>query len=260
MPVPASTPATSPVTSPVAPPLFVSLRRVIALAAIAGYVEVIGFLDIGGVYPGIMTGNTVELGLTFARGQWPRFLLIGLAVALFFIGGIVASLLKRHLRRPGVELVVAAAVLVAASVVRLRAGAGVPLELPLLGLAMAMQGETVSTFGGVSIQTIVVTNNMVKFSDALVGRYLSGWFGRRPGEKVPSLGEVLLPGLAWLFYGLAAGVGALAAGLRLPLLAPAALLVLVAGDLLLTGQDAPKSEPRPAPSSIAGDAPKRERV
>ncbi|MGI4983298.1 MAG: YoaK family protein [Janthinobacterium lividum] len=237
----APSPAASPAPSPAAPSLFVSLRRVIALAAIAGYVEVIGFLDIGGIYPGIMTGNTVQLGLTFARGQWPRFYLIGFAVALFFLGGIIASFLKRHLRRPAVELVVVALVLVVASVVRLRAGAGVPLELPLLGLAMAMQGETISKFGGMSIQTIVVTNNMVKFSDALVGRYVSGWFGRRQGEVAPALADVLLPGCAWLFYSLAAGAGALAAGaLRLPLLAPAALLVLVACDLLYTGQDAPK--------------------
>lgn len=253
-PSPAASPASS-APSPAAPSLCVSLRRVIALAAIAGYVEVIGFLDIGGIYPGIMTGNTVQLGLTFARGQWPRFDLIGFAVALFFVGGIVASLLKRHLRRPAVELIVVALVLVVASVVRLRAGAGVPLELPLLGLAMAMQGETISKFGGVSIQTIVVTNNMVKFSDALVGRYVSGWFGRRPGETVPSLADVLLPGLAWFFYSLAAGAGALAAGgLRLPLLVPAALLVLVAWDLLSTGQGTPKPVPPPASSPTPSPA------
>jgi uncharacterized membrane protein YoaK (UPF0700 family) len=75
-------------------PLTVSVRRVVSLAAVAGYVEVIGFLDIDGIYPAIMTGNTVQLGLTFARAQWDHFCLIAFAVARFFLGGIIASLIK----------------------------------------------------------------------------------------------------------------------------------------------------------------------
>jgi uncharacterized membrane protein YoaK (UPF0700 family) len=37
---------------------------------------------------------------------------------------------------------------------------------------MAMQGETVSRVDGIPIQTIVVTNNLLKFADGIVGRYL----------------------------------------------------------------------------------------
>jgi uncharacterized membrane protein YoaK (UPF0700 family) len=211
------------------------LRRIAALSAIAGYVEVIGFMDVGGIYPGIMTGNTVQLGLTLAKAQWARFGTIGFAVGMFFIGGIISSLIKRHLRWPPLELMLMAALLLVASAVRLYAPWRTGIELPLLAIAMAMQGETLSRFGGVSLQTIVVTNNMVKFSDALVGRYLS-----RPGltpstAKVPELKEVLMPGLAWLTYSIGAGAGATAASLfRLPLLVPAIMLAFLVGDLALT--------------------------
>jgi uncharacterized membrane protein YoaK (UPF0700 family) len=220
------------------PTLAVSLRRVAALAAVAGYVEVVGFMDVGGIYPGIMTGNTVQLGLTFAKAQWVRLAIVGFAVALFFLGGIISSLIKRNLRRPPLELILMAAILIIASAARLHAPLRVAVELPLLALAMAMQGETISTFGGVSLQTIVVTNNMVKFSDALVGRYLPAREAKQ-SHKVPELREVLMPGLAWLSYSVGAGAGASAAALlQLPLLVPAVILVFIAGDLLASAREA----------------------
>lgn len=220
--------------------LVVLLRRVAGLSAIAGYVEVIGFKDFGGIYPGIMTGNTVQLGLTLAKEQWARFGTIGFAVGLFFIGGMISSLVRWHARRPPLELVLMAGLLIVAGAVRLLHPAQPMFELPLLALAMAMQGETISRFGGVSLQTIVVTNNMVKFSDALVGRYLIPATRRPPAAgqaaaKRPELKEVLMPGLAWLSYSIGAGAGAVLTDLfRFPLAVPAVLLVLIVCDLMST--------------------------
>jgi len=226
-----------PVAIPQAPEatrtLAVSIRRVIVLSAVAGYIEVIGYMDFGGIYPGIMTGNTVQLGFNLAKLQWTRFGLIAYAVGLFFLGGIVASLIKRHLRHPPLEFLLMAGALVIAGLIRLHVSSRIPFELPILALAMAMQGETLAKFGGVSIQTIVVTNNMVKFSDALVGRFLS----RRPhtgeADARPPLKEVLMPGLAWLSYSIGAGAGSTAAEwMRLPLLVPAFVLVVLVAGLL----------------------------
>ncbi len=212
------------------PPLPVLARRVVALTIVCGIVEVIGYMDVGHIYPAIMTGNTVQLGYTLSQSDWGHFLTIGYAIASFFAGCMIASLIRRHLRRPPVELALMALVLVIAGFVRLDPALRVPVELPLLALALSMQGETVASFGGVSLQTLVVTNNMVKFSDAVVGRYLSGSGGKRP-----ALQEAVLPGLAWLTYSLAAAAGAVAdTGLTYPFLIPAALLLLVMVDLLRT--------------------------
>jgi uncharacterized membrane protein YoaK (UPF0700 family) len=49
------------------PPLAVSLRRIASLSIVAGCIEVTGYLDAGGVYPGIMTDSTVQFGLTLAK-------------------------------------------------------------------------------------------------------------------------------------------------------------------------------------------------
>jgi uncharacterized membrane protein YoaK (UPF0700 family) len=213
--------------------LLVSTRRVIALSAVAGCVEVIGYLDCASIYPGIMTGNTVQLGLTLATAQWARLALIGYAVCSFFVGGIIASVIRRNLRRPPIELLVMATILVIASVVRRDASLRVLVELPLLAIAMAMQGQTLSKFGGVSIQTIVVTNSMLKFTDALAGRYLMRTANRSPADPRPAIQDVLLPGLAWLTYSLAAGAAAVIAGaFRFPLLVAAVILAWAAFDLL----------------------------
>jgi len=209
-------------------PLSVLARRVVALTIVCGFVEMIGYMDVGRIYPAIMTGNTVQLGYFLSQSDWGHFLTIGYAIASFFVGCMIASLIRRHLQHPPLELVLMAAVLVVAGFVREDPALRAPVELPLLALALAMQGETIGRFGAVSLQTLVVTNNMVKFSDAFVGRYMS-----RAGEKRPPLQEVLLPGLSWLTYSLAAAAGAeVATGLPYPFLIPAAVLLLVTVDLL----------------------------
>ena len=208
-----------------------SVRRVVMLTTVCGFVEVIGYSDVGNIYPAIMTGNTVQLGWSLANAQWARFGLLAYAIGAFFVGCMISSVIRRHLQRPPLELAFMAALLLIASVVRMHPALRVAVELPMLALALGMQGETVSRFGAVSLQTLVVTNNMVKFSDTFIGRF---WGGSKANGKRPELAEVLLPGLAWLTYSVAAALGALAAQrMSLPFLIPAALLVFVTADLLL---------------------------
>jgi uncharacterized membrane protein YoaK (UPF0700 family) len=211
-------------------PLRVSVRRVVALTAVCGFVEVIGYKDAGGIYPAIMTGNTVQLGWSLAQGAWSRFGLLAFAVGAFFVGCMIASIIRRHLKRPPLELCIMAVLLVITSFVREHPALRIPVELPLLALALGMQGETISRFGAVSLQTLVVTNNMVKFSDTFIGRYFGG---KNAKDKRPPFEEVLLPGLAWLTYSVSAAAGAVFAGfMSKPLIIPAVLLVLITLDLI----------------------------
>ncbi|WP_375509169.1 YoaK family protein [uncultured Caballeronia sp.] len=206
------------------------LRRVAALSAVAGYVELTGFVDFAGTYPGIMTGNTVQFGLSMATAEWARLGIFGYAIAMFFIGGALSSAVKHWLRTP-TEVLVMVALLTAASTFRLIASARWSVELPLLAFVMALQGQAVAKFGGLSLQTIVVTNNVLKFSDALVGRYLLG--RKRSRDSVPSLREVLAPGCAWLSYALGAVAAAIAIPrFQFPLLIPTIFVLVVLIDLM----------------------------
>jgi uncharacterized membrane protein YoaK (UPF0700 family) len=110
-----------------------------------------------------------------------------------------------------------------------------PIELGLLTMAMALQGETVSRIGAVSIQTVVVTNNLVHFADAFVGRYLSAPAATE-GQGThtrPTATEVAIPGSAWASYSIGACAGAVAiVTVRAPLLFPIVVVVLLVVDML----------------------------
>jgi len=231
------------------------IRQTIGLGFVAGFVNTVGFFDLH-VYPGIMTGNTVQIGISLARSDWHLFKLTALTVAFFFVGGIVGSLIRRHLRRRPLELIVMAALLLLATPVRARAAESIPFELGLLAMAMAMQGETISRIGTVSIQTVVVTNTLVHFADAVAGRFLSAPASTegQGGHSRPTALEVAIPGSAWASYSIGACAGALATlAMRAPLLFPIFVLILLAADMLLTAETQPAGE-KPAVGSAARPA------
>src|ERR1019366_5919862 len=43
-----------------------------ALSALAGYVDAIGFLHLGGLFVSFMSGNSTRMGVSLAEGQWSR--------------------------------------------------------------------------------------------------------------------------------------------------------------------------------------------
>jgi uncharacterized membrane protein YoaK (UPF0700 family) len=228
------------------------VRRTIGLGFVAGFVNTVGFFDLH-VFPGIMTGNTVQLGTALERSDWHLFRLTALTIAFFFVGGMAGSLIRRHLRRPPLELIVMAVLLLAATPVRTRANNAIPVELGLLAMAMAMQGETISRIGTVSLQTIVVTSNLLHFTDALVGRFLSGPAATEgQGHSRPTATEVAIPGCAWASYSIGACAGALAIGaVCAPLLFPIFVVVLLVVDMLLHAETQPVLQ-RAGASPMAG--------
>lgn len=208
-----------------------TLRRLVCLGLVGGYLNAIGFIDLGGLYPAAMTGNTTQLGVAIVKFEWMRVFLIGSTVFCFFMGGILSSYLQRAIVHPSLELVLMIVVVSAAQFVRMVTNDPVPWELPLLACGMAMQGETLSRFSGSSIQTIVVTNTLLKFADALVGRYL-----RYDKARRTSLVDVIVPGSAWTAYLIGAGSGVVASMfLQYALLPAIVLLGALSLDVYVTG-------------------------
>jgi uncharacterized membrane protein YoaK (UPF0700 family) len=107
---------------------------------------------------------------------------------------------------------------------------------------MAIQGETVSRIGTVPIQIVVVTNNLVHFTDELVGRFPSGLAATevRGIHSLPNVTELAIPGCAWASYVVGACAGALATiAVRAPLLFPAFVVALLVVDMLLHAESQP---------------------
>lgn len=205
----------------------VVLRRITCLGLVGGYLNAIGFLDLGGLYPAAMTGNTTQLGVAIVTLDWPRALLIGSTVFCFFAGGLTSSLLQRVLVHPAFELLLMIVMVMSAQAVRITMADPMPWELPLLAFTLAMQGETVTRFAGSALQTVVVTSTLLKFADGLVGRYLKYHEGDRT-----ALGDVVTAGVAWLTYLGGAGLGVLASlHLTYPFLPSLIFLMVLAVDI-----------------------------
>src|SRR5258708_33979639 len=64
-----------------------------ALSALAGYVDGIGFLHLGGLFVSFMSGNSTRMGVSLAEGQWlSAAQAVGL-IALFGTGAPAGSLI-----------------------------------------------------------------------------------------------------------------------------------------------------------------------
>jgi len=80
----------------------------VGVAALAGYVDAIGFLKLGGFFVSFMSGNSTRLGVSLAGGLKPVWVAAALIVT-FVVGVIVGSLMGHFAqihRRPAVLVLV----------------------------------------------------------------------------------------------------------------------------------------------------------
>ena len=197
------------------------IARAGALCLIAGYVDIDGYTELGGVFAANMTGNSVLLVLAAARGESARAVSYLVTLAAFLAGAILASAAKRATRRPVAALVAASALVLIAALVPMAPVA----RLAVIATGMGLQGGAITRFGSVGLQTVVVTGTIIRLADSLVER------AHPDAAEVPPW-TATLEAFAWLSYiaGAAVAIGAQSAMNR-PLILAAAALLAVAADV-----------------------------
>lgn len=193
----------------------------IGLAALAGFVDALGFLKLGGLFVSFMSGNSTRLaaGIT---GVVPGSLFAGALIAAF-VGGVMAGETVGRLAGRRRKQAVLAFVLVALAIASATATHGgdlVPAPL-LMAVAMGSANAVFQRDGEVSVGVTYMTGTLVK-----IGQHLTTAFAGGPSFAwVPYL-------LLWL--GLIAGATSGAA--VFPILDLKALWIAVAlAALLLVG-------------------------
>ena len=73
-------------------PAFFGLSLGLLLTATAGWVDAIGFLRLGGLYPSFMSGNTTQLGVALSHDDWHLVEMAATILGLFFVGGFCGGL------------------------------------------------------------------------------------------------------------------------------------------------------------------------
>ncbi|QKT09092.1 DUF1275 domain-containing protein [Gordonia sp. X0973] len=153
----------------------------VVLAATAGYVDAVGFLDLGGYFVSFMSGNTTRMGAEFTNGRLAGAgKALGL-IGLFFVGCVLGGLLARF-RDGRVAVLVATTLLVAAAgLADTQSWFPVPAAL-VATVGMGTMNATFLRGGEVAVPLTYVTGSVVKAGQRLADALLGGprWEWVRP--------------------------------------------------------------------------------
>jgi len=162
-----------------------NLALACALSAMAGYVDGIGFLHLGGLFVSFMSGNSTRLGVSLAQAHWSNAAeAVGL-IFLFVTGAACGSLIvlgRGANRQPWVLLVEAMLLALAA----LCYAFGVSnVAVAAMVLAMGLENAVFQIDGGAGLGLTYITGALVKVGQ-LVAAALTG------GERWAWLPNLLL--------------------------------------------------------------------
>ncbi|OAF05034.1 hypothetical protein AYJ54_21470 [Bradyrhizobium centrolobii] len=138
-----------------------------ALSALAGYVDGIGFLHLGGLFVSFMSGNSTRLGVSLAEAQWWQAAEAFGLIALFVAGAAAGSLVVLG---GGVErqpwLLLTEAILLAGAALSHMFGLPV-LAIAGIVLAMGLENTVFQIDGGAGLGLTYVTGALVKVGQLL---------------------------------------------------------------------------------------------
>lgn len=221
----------------------------------AGFVDIVGYLALYGLYTAHMTGETVAMARHLSRVQWYGVVRRGWPIAAFVFGLLLGAFIFDAEKRRAIEVpfpaTVGVEVILIGAFVVLSCAHGPNLQIPpqpagmfflmvaLLAVAMGIQNVAIRRVGGLNIYTTFVTGSLVKFGEAL-SDYLFWLRDRtrnrfrarflvalRVSPRQPSLQHAALTLGLWCAYFTGALSGTLATDSweSLAMLAPLALLI-----------------------------------
>jgi uncharacterized membrane protein YoaK (UPF0700 family) len=138
----------------------------ILLACLAGFVDAIGFLSIGGYFTSFMTGNTTRMAVGLVETS-QAFGIAGSLVAAFVLGVICGALVSGWLpdrRKPAVLALVSAALAISAGL------KGMHFELQAVMISAWAMGALNNVFqrnGEVTIAVSYMTGTLVRMGQKL---------------------------------------------------------------------------------------------
>lgn len=145
----------------------------VGLAALAGYVDALGFLKLGGLFVSFMSGNSTRLAVGLTKGS-PVAATAAALILSFAAGVVVGSVVGRasgSWRKPGVLAAVVALLSLAAIAGSLSA---FTLATLLMASSMGAANGVFQREGEVTIGVTYMTGTLVKFAQHLEGSFHGG--------------------------------------------------------------------------------------
>lgn len=170
----------------------------VILSSLAGYVDAVGFMTLGGSFVSFMSGNSTRLGVGLATAVWSQVAIAAGLIVLFVIGVVIGGTIARRVgeERRSAVLATETGVLALGAVMCL-----LGWRLPGMGLvavAMGVENAVLQRQGDVRVGLTYMTGALVRvgqrIATALHGGprwewapYLGLWAGLTTGGAVGAL-------------------------------------------------------------------------
>ncbi|MFZ2530171.1 MAG: YoaK family protein [Rhodococcus sp. (in: high G+C Gram-positive bacteria)] len=149
----------------------------IALSSLAGFVDALGFITLGGVFVSFMSGNSTRLSVGVAGGSWSQAALVAGIVVLFVVGvalgGVVAELTgpDRRTRKSAVLGTVSVLLFVGAVSATFD---WTEVAIVAMTLAMGVENNVFRRDGETSVALTYMTGALVKIGQRLAAALFGG--------------------------------------------------------------------------------------
>lgn len=194
-----------------------------SLSALAGFVDAIGFMTLGGFFVSFMSGNSTRLGVGLSLGEWDQAAIAFGLIALFVVGVVLGATVARRFgedRRSAV---------LAAEAVLLLTGAGLctagwrEAGMVAVVLAMGVENAVFQRQGDVGVGLTYMTGTLVRMGQRIATALHGGarwdwvpflmlWLGLAVGGAIGAVSFLRFDVLAlWPAFGLVAGLTVLTA-------------------------------------------------
>ncbi|PTT13181.1 YoaK family protein [Caulobacter sp. HMWF025] len=190
-----------------------------ALSGVAGYVDAIGFLKLGGFFVSFMSGNSTRLGVGLATGHLEAALTALVLIALFVAGVVLGALVANRAGEGRRAMVMGLEALLLATAAGLISLGHDPVGVAAMVLAMGAENAVFQRNGDVGVGLTYMTGALVKAGQRIAaaltggdrwawGPYVMLWAGLTLGGALGALaylrlGVLALWGAATVLAGLA---------------------------------------------------------
>jgi uncharacterized membrane protein YoaK (UPF0700 family) len=186
----------------------------VAMTWAAGFVDLVGYISLYGLYTSHMTGNTVAMARHISDLQWTGVVRRGWPIVAFVFGLMLGSFIYEAEKRRKIQVPFPPAIGLEALLIGIfiagAIGSGYKPDIPpqpagkfflmvaLLAIPMGIQNVAIRQVGGINVYTTFVTGSLVKFAESL-SQYLFWLRDRTRGRfrrrilKVLRISPRLLP-------------------------------------------------------------------
>lgn len=145
-----------------------------SLSALAGFVDAVGFMTLGGFFVSFMSGNLTRFGVGAALGRWDQAGIAAGLIGLFVVGVVAGALVARRVgeeRRSAVLAVEAVLLLLAAG---LCAAGWTAAGMAAVVLAMGVENAVFQRQGDVGVGLTYMTGTLVRMGQRIATALCGG--------------------------------------------------------------------------------------